>query len=93
MQTAHCVGRFVVFFKTATKTENQGQIWEPFETVNFMAETLLSCEFFSKWFYNFSFTNEKENNVLTQASQFAYVGILMKNDGMLFLQKKFLNGF
>ena len=28
----------------------------------------------SKWFYNFSFTNEKENNVLTQASQFAYVG-------------------
>ena len=48
---------------------------------------------FSKWFHNFSFTNEKENNVLTQASQLAYVGILMENDDMLFLQKKFLNGF
>ena len=72
MQTAHCVGRFVIFFKTVTKTE---KIREPFETVNFMAETLLSCECFPSGFIIFHSQNEKENNVLTQASQFAYMGI------------------
>ena len=60
MQTAHCVGRFVVFFKTATKTENLGKIREPFETVNFMAETLLSCECFPSAFIIFHSQTKKK---------------------------------
>lgn len=51
--------------------KNPGTFWN----CKFYGRNLIKLWIFSKWFYNFSFTNEKENNVLTQAAQFAYVGI------------------